>query len=86
MIKSKADFEEIQRAHTVFLANVLSQCFLLSDKKDAHLNITACQSQENPIYGAILKLFSICEKFIHMTHSSETADDLTEEVDRLEKG
>ncbi|KAH8341303.1 hypothetical protein KR059_002203 [Drosophila kikkawai] len=84
VIRSRSDFEEIQRAHTIFLANVLSQCFLLSDTKDAHLNITACQTQANPIYGTILKLFSICEKFIHMTHSIET-EDITEEVVRLER-
>ncbi|KAH8249199.1 hypothetical protein KR032_007173, partial [Drosophila birchii] len=85
VIKSRADFEEIQRAHTVFLANVLSQCFLLSDTKDAHLNITACQTQANPIYGTILKLFSICEKFIHITQATDGAENITAEVERLER-
>lgn len=30
-ILSKADFEQIQRSHTVFQANILSLCFLLSN-------------------------------------------------------
>uniref|UniRef100_A0A6P4FZF2 Gamma-tubulin complex component n=1 Tax=Drosophila rhopaloa TaxID=1041015 RepID=A0A6P4FZF2_DRORH len=82
VIKSKTDFEEIQRAHTVFLANVLSQCFLLSDSKEGQMNITGCQSQ-NPIYGTLLKLFSICEKFAHMTQTKDPPDDFMGEIDRL---
>ncbi|KAH8376918.1 hypothetical protein KR093_002202, partial [Drosophila rubida] len=64
VIKNKADFEEIQRAHSVFLANVLSQCFLLNDsfEKKKHTTQTTTQSQ-NSIYGTILEIFSICEKF-----------------------
>lgn len=64
VIKAKDDFEEIQRAHSVFLANVLSQCFLLSDTVDKKLDISQmnCESQYS-IFGTILEIFSICEKF-----------------------
>ncbi|XP_017121165.1 gamma-tubulin complex component 4 homolog [Drosophila elegans] len=82
VIKSKAEFEEIQKAHSVFLANVLSQCFLLSDAKDGQVNVTGCQTQ-NPIYGTLLKLFSICEKFAHVTQSKNPPDDLIGEIDLL---
>ncbi|KAH8306684.1 hypothetical protein KR044_006527, partial [Drosophila immigrans] len=64
VIQNKADFEEIQRAHSVFLANVLSQCFLLNDSIDKRKNISQTSIQtQNPIYGTILEIFSICEKF-----------------------
>jgi len=82
VIKSKADFEEIQRAHTIFLANVLSQCFLLSDSKEGQANITGCQTQ-NPIYGTLLKLFSICDKFAHITQTKDPPDDFMGEIDCL---
>ncbi|KAH8402528.1 hypothetical protein KR222_002404, partial [Zaprionus bogoriensis] len=64
VIKSKVDFEEIQRAHTVFLANVLSQCFLLADGNDKKINVTqtTCRAQYS-IYGTILEIFNLCEKF-----------------------
>ncbi|XP_017075670.2 gamma-tubulin complex component 4 homolog [Drosophila eugracilis] len=82
VIKSKADFEEIQRAHTVFLANVLSQCFLLSESKESQMNISGCQSQ-NPIYGTLLKLFGICDKFAHMNQTKDPPDDFMGEIDSL---
>ncbi|XP_017042839.1 gamma-tubulin complex component 4 homolog isoform X2 [Drosophila ficusphila] len=82
VIKSKADFEEIQRAHTIFLANVLSQCFLLTDSKEGQMNITGCQPQ-NPIYGTLLKLFGICERFAHITQVENPPDDFMAEIDSL---
>lgn len=83
VIKAKDDFEEIQRAHSIFLANVLSQCFLLSDTVDKKLNIsqTNCDSQDS-IYGAILEIFSICEKFCLFDNTKST--DL-EELNILEE-
>ncbi|XP_068150690.1 LOW QUALITY PROTEIN: gamma-tubulin complex component 4 homolog [Drosophila tropicalis] len=86
VIKSGADFEEIQRAHTVFLANVLSQCFLLSDANASEMNITAtvCKTQ-NPIYGTILALLNLCEKFGNLSSSPDSSNDLLETVDQLEK-
>lgn len=73
VIKTKDDFEEIQRAHSIFLANVLSQCFLLSDTADRKLNIsqTNCDSQYS-IYGTILEIFSICEKFCLFDNTQST--------------
>lgn len=73
-IKAKDDFEEIQRAHSIFLANVLSQCFLLADTVDKKLNISEnnCESQYS-IYGTILEIFSICEKFC-LFDSTESTD------------
>ncbi|XP_017153107.1 gamma-tubulin complex component 4 homolog isoform X2 [Drosophila miranda] len=86
VIRKKADFEEIQRKHTVFLANVLSQCFLLSGSKDSQMNSTrtTCQSQ-NPIYGIILELFYICEKFSCISAKESTSDGFLKELDNLEE-
>lgn len=86
VIRSKADFEEIQRAHSVFLANVLSQCFLLSDSIDKKINITQTTSQlQNPIYGTILEIFSICEKFCFFDSMENTPEDALKEIDILEE-
>ncbi|XP_060645091.1 gamma-tubulin complex component 4 homolog [Drosophila nasuta] len=63
VIKNKADFEEIRRAHSIFLANVLSQCFLLNDLIDKKKNNQTTMQSQNPVYGTILEIFSICEKF-----------------------
>ncbi|KAH8287908.1 hypothetical protein KR018_006964 [Drosophila ironensis] len=82
-VQTKADFEDIQKAHTVFLANVLSHCFLATDSKEPQMNITAMVVQ-NPIYGAIQKLFGICESFSHLSVNANT-DQVLEEVDRLEE-
>ncbi|KAH8328087.1 hypothetical protein KR067_003903, partial [Drosophila pandora] len=86
VIQRKADFEEIQKAHTVFLANVLAQCFLMTDSmKEGRMNITGSMNQsQNPIYGTILKLFSICETFTNLSRTSET-ENFLEEVDSLEE-
>ncbi|XP_034473683.1 gamma-tubulin complex component 4 homolog [Drosophila innubila] len=85
VIKSKADFEEIQRAHSVFLANVLSQCFLLSDLIDKKINITQMSQCQNPIYGTILEIFSICEKFSFFDSMENTPEDSLKEIDILEE-
>lgn len=85
VIQRKADFEEIQKAHTVFLANVLAQCFLMTDSKEGRMNTTGSMNQsQNPIYGTILKLFSICETFTNLSRTSET-ENFLEEVDSLEE-
>lgn len=85
VIKSKADFEEIQRAHSVFLANVLSQCFLLSDSIDKKINITETTQSQNPVYGTILEIFSICEKFSFSDSMENTPEDSLKEIDILEE-
>ncbi|EDV98987.1 gamma-tubulin complex component 4 homolog [Drosophila grimshawi] len=86
VIKSKADFEEIQRAHSVFLANVLSQCFLLTDATDKKLNTTqsTCNSQY-PVYGTFLEIFNVCEKFCLLHSGQNLPDGALKECDRLEE-
>lgn len=79
VIASKADFEEIQRAHSVFLANVLSQCFLLTDETDKKINTSQpARHSQYPVYGTILEIFSLCEKF------SVVNENNLDDVDRLE--
>ncbi|XP_022225572.2 gamma-tubulin complex component 4 homolog isoform X2 [Drosophila obscura] len=85
-IRNKVDFEEIQRKHTVFLANVLSQCFLLSGSNDSLMNSTRTTYQpQNPIYGNILELFYICEKCSCISGKPNTSEGFLKELDNLEE-
>ncbi|ALC39285.1 Grip75, partial [Drosophila busckii] len=86
IIKSKADFGEIQKGHSVFLANVLSQCFLLTEANELKpdLSQTTYQSQY-PIYGTILEIFNICEKFSNINCLEEPAQNDLKEIEILEE-
>ncbi|XP_019541203.3 gamma-tubulin complex component 4 homolog [Aedes albopictus] len=59
------DFERIQRAHTVFQANVLGLCFLLSNNApDMTTNTTGIiQVNENPVLTILDKVLVIVDKF-----------------------
>ncbi|SPP81706.1 gamma-tubulin complex component 4 homolog [Drosophila guanche] len=85
-IRNKADFEEIQKKHTVFLANVLSQCFLISGSKDSQMDSSRTTYQPtNPIYGNILELFYICAKCSRINALANTSDEFLKELDNLEE-
>uniref|UniRef100_A0A182T2J3 Gamma-tubulin complex component n=1 Tax=Anopheles maculatus TaxID=74869 RepID=A0A182T2J3_9DIPT len=68
----QADFERIQRAHTIFQANVLSLCFLLASSNSGEpssLSTTATmmagviQVQENPVLTILDSILSIVDRF-----------------------
>ncbi|XP_050077182.1 gamma-tubulin complex component 4 homolog [Anopheles maculipalpis] len=66
----QADFERIQRAHTIFQANVLSLCFLLTSSNSGEpssLSTTTMagviQVQENPVLTILDSILSIVDRF-----------------------
>ncbi|XP_053665548.1 gamma-tubulin complex component 4 homolog [Anopheles marshallii] len=67
----QADFERIQRAHTIFQANVLSLCFLLTSSTNGEpssLGTTTTiagiiQVQENPVLTILDSILSIVDRF-----------------------
>ncbi|XP_030384800.1 gamma-tubulin complex component 4 homolog [Scaptodrosophila lebanonensis] len=85
-IRSKADFGEIQRAHTVFLANVLSQCFLLFDgvEMKVDINQSTCCS-DNSINRIIVEIFYICGEFITINYTEDTTENTLKDVEQLEE-
>ncbi|XP_011189312.1 gamma-tubulin complex component 4 homolog [Zeugodacus cucurbitae] len=62
-IQNKADFEEIQKAHSIFLANILSLCFLLTNEESNKLNINQfiISQSNNPIYNILIDIFNVCD-------------------------
>lgn len=57
------DFERIQRAHTVFQANVLSLCFLLSNNAPDMTTTGIIHVNENPVLTILDKVLVIVDKF-----------------------
>lgn len=53
-MKSTENFEDVQTAHSVFLANVLSQTFLASSN----------EKHKNPVNNLIRLLLRLCDDFI----------------------
>ncbi|XP_013116270.2 gamma-tubulin complex component 4 homolog [Stomoxys calcitrans] len=66
-VLNEADFEQIQRAHSVFQANILSLCFLQTDAEDISrtnvLQTSATLNSNNPVYLIINEVFHICNDF-----------------------
>uniref|UniRef100_A0A1A9WLY9 Gamma-tubulin complex component n=1 Tax=Glossina brevipalpis TaxID=37001 RepID=A0A1A9WLY9_9MUSC len=86
-ILNKADFEQIQRAHSVFQANVLSLCFLLTDENASKTNIlqsTALHSS-NPVYLIINEIFHICEDFCNLKNEDKTKENIDKNISDLEE-
>uniref|UniRef100_A0A182P9Q0 Guanylate cyclase n=1 Tax=Anopheles epiroticus TaxID=199890 RepID=A0A182P9Q0_9DIPT len=71
----QADFERIQRAHTIFQANVLSLCFLLTGSNSGDLSSLSATAtttttmagvikvQENPVLTILDSILSIVDRF-----------------------
>uniref|UniRef100_A0A182Q149 S-adenosylmethionine sensor upstream of mTORC1 n=1 Tax=Anopheles farauti TaxID=69004 RepID=A0A182Q149_9DIPT len=90
----QADFERIQRAHTIFQANVLSLCFLLTSSNSAGepsasslLSTTSAggggviQVHENPVLTILDSILSIVDQFC--TFCMMCRDPMTK-VERME--
>uniref|UniRef100_A0A182R499 Gamma-tubulin complex component n=1 Tax=Anopheles funestus TaxID=62324 RepID=A0A182R499_ANOFN len=85
----QADFERIQRAHTIFQANVLSLCFLLTSSNSGEpssLSMTpnmsgVIQVQENPVLTILDSILCIVDRFC--TFSMFCKDPMTK-VERQE--
>lgn len=68
-ILNKADFEQIQKAHSVFQANILSLCFLLNDDDFTKINFNRSLRSTNPIFVTLQDVLKLCEDFYTVTTS-----------------
>lgn len=57
-VQATKDFEQIQKAHTLFQANILSQTFLLADKIS-----NGSETKPNPVQLTLAKVLDLCDKF-----------------------
>lgn len=57
-VQATKDFEQIQKAHTLFQANILSQTFLFADKVSS-----GSETKPNPVQLVLTKVLDLCEKF-----------------------
>nr|CAD7441195.1 unnamed protein product [Timema bartmani] len=72
VINETKDFDLVQKAHSTFLANILSQSFLLmnnpgSEKRlsDESSNLDVNRMRENPVHRGLALFLSLCEKFCY---------------------
>lgn len=75
-VQKSKDFEHIQRAHTVFQANVMSLCFLLHEidtTKSMHQSLL--QTNENPVFIILNQLMDNVSLFCEL--SLKCSDPLT---------
>lgn len=86
-ILNKADFEQIQRSHSIFQANILSLCFLLSDEESSKVSILHSSSlhSTNPVYLIINEIFHICDDFCTLVDTQSVDENLNDKIDQLDE-
>ncbi|XP_021925023.1 gamma-tubulin complex component 4 isoform X3 [Zootermopsis nevadensis] len=57
-VQATKDFDQIQKAHTLFQANILSQTFLLADKI-----CSGSEMKTNPVQSILTKVLDLCRRF-----------------------
>ncbi|XP_011311565.1 gamma-tubulin complex component 4 [Fopius arisanus] len=72
-IKNTENFEDVQKAHSVFLANIMSQTFLLGNTEE----------HNNPVNGLLRLLLRLCDDFILQASMWEVTSLLSTEKDEL---
>ena len=72
-MKNTRDFEDIQKAHSIFLANVMSQTFLLGSSAE----------RKNPVNKLIKLLLRLCDDFILQASMWEMGNLLLTEKEEL---
>ncbi|KAG7203271.1 hypothetical protein KM043_010365 [Ampulex compressa] len=72
-MKNTRNFEDVQKAHSVFLANVMSQTFLLGSSTD----------RKNPVNKLIQLLLRLCDDFILQASMWEVGNLLLTEKEEL---
>nr|CAD7267619.1 unnamed protein product [Timema shepardi] len=72
VINETKDFDLVQKAHSTFLANILSQSFLLMNNpvSEKHLSDDSSNPdvngmRENPVHRGLALFLSLCEKFCY---------------------
>jgi len=83
----QADFEQIQRAHSVFQANVLSSCFLLSDEEATRISIlqSTTLNSNNPVYIILNDIFHLCEDVCNVLETKVFKDKINEDIDKFDE-
>ncbi|XP_065358490.1 gamma-tubulin complex component 4 homolog [Calliphora vicina] len=86
-ILNKADFEQIQRSHSIFQANILSLCFLLTDEDATKVSMLQSSSlhSNNPVYLIINEIFHICEDFCALVDTHRIDEMLNSKIDELDE-
>ncbi|XP_073819750.1 gamma-tubulin complex component 4 [Musca autumnalis] len=84
-VLNEADFEQIQRAHSVFQANILSLCFLQTDDDASRTNVlqTSLLNCNNPVYLIINEVFHICNDFCTLIDNEKSEENVDENTDKL---
>lgn len=84
-ILNKADFEQIQRSHSIFQANILSLCFLLTDENTTRASMLQSSSLNlnNPVYLIINEIFHICEEFCALVDAESADVEFNSKIDQL---
>lgn len=57
-VQATKDFQKIQKAHTLFQANILSQTFLLAEKISS-----GSEMKSNPVQSVLAKVLDLCDRF-----------------------
>nr|CAD7398449.1 unnamed protein product [Timema poppensis] len=72
VINETKDFDLVQKAHSTFLANILSQSFLLMNNPVSERRLSDDSSnpdvngmRENPVHRGLALFLSLCEKFCY---------------------
>ncbi|KAK0098798.1 hypothetical protein PV326_003139 [Microctonus aethiopoides] len=72
-MKNTKSFEDVQTAHSIFLANIMSQTFLSSN----------CEKNKNPVNNLIRLLLRLCDDFILQASMWEVTNLLSTEKEEL---
>lgn len=72
-MKNTENFEDVQTAHSVFLANIMSQTFLSS----------STEKHKNPVNNLIRLLLRLCDDFILQASMWEVTNLLSTEKEEL---
>ncbi|XP_004533986.1 gamma-tubulin complex component 4 homolog [Ceratitis capitata] len=86
-ILNKADFEEIQKAHSIFLSNILSLCFLHSNDETTKININQfiISQSNNPIYNILIDVFNLCDNLSIVLGQEQSAQKAKDHVEQLDE-
>lgn len=84
-VLNEADFEQIQRAHSVFQANILSLCFIQTDYDASRSNVlqTSTFHSNNPVFLIINEVFHICNDFCAIADNDKSDETSGQNVDQL---
>ncbi|XP_053957356.1 gamma-tubulin complex component 4 homolog [Anastrepha ludens] len=86
-ILNKADFEEIQKAHSIFLTNIRFLCFLLTNEETMKININQfiISQSNNPIYNVLIDVFNLCDNLSMILGQELSVSKTYDQIDKLDE-